>query len=103
MTERGGARGRRGARPGTAPAGRAKAAGKRAEPGSKFIGFAAVVFRIALLVVIFAFLGDWADRSLSSAPWFMVAGMALAIIIVIVAALRPAARERRRRARKRRR
>jgi F0F1-type ATP synthase assembly protein I len=93
--------GRQGA--GRAPAGKAKAAQKREEPGSRFIGLAAVVFRVALLVLVFVLLGDWVDRSLNTAPWFMVTGIVLAFLIVIVAAQRSAVKERRRQARRRQR
>jgi len=85
---------------GKATAAKAK---KKEEPGSKFIGLAAVVFRIALLVLVFVLLGDWADRSLNTAPWFMVAGIVLALLIVIVAAQRSAVNKRRRQARRRKR
>ena len=49
--------GRQGA--GRAPAGKAKAAQKREEPGSRFIGLAAVVFRVALLVLVFVLVCHW--------------------------------------------
>ncbi len=101
MSEKPRAKGAAGA--GRAQGGKAAKAAPKAERGSRLIGFAAVVFRLALLVVIFALLGDWADRSLKTAPWFMVLGIVLAVLIVAVAAQRSAVRQRRRQARKRRR
>jgi F0F1-type ATP synthase assembly protein I len=67
-----------------------------------FLGFAAIVFRLAVAVGVLALLGDGLDRMLHTAPWFLVAGIVLGVGVVIFDLERQAGRYRRRAKRSRR-
>jgi len=53
-------------------------------PGMGFLGAAAIVFRMAVAVGLLALLGDWVDRSLHTAPWFLTAGIVLGVVVVFI-------------------
>lgn len=56
----------------------------RKQGSAPFFRAAAIVFRMAISVALLAYLGDWLDRTLNTAPWMMVAGMVLGVVLVLV-------------------
>lgn len=52
-------------------------------PGMGFLGAAMIIFRMAVAVGLLALLGDWLDRALHTAPWFLVAGIVLGVVAVL--------------------
>ena len=66
-------------------------------PGMGFLGAAAIVFRMAVAVGVLALLGDWLDRTIHTAPWFLAAGIVLGVFLVLFDLQRRAGSGRRRR------
>lgn len=68
-------------------------------PGMGFLSAAAIIFRMAVAVGVLALLGDWLDRALHTAPWFLVAGIVLGVFLVLFDLQRRAGSGRRKRRR----
>lgn len=66
-------------------------------PGMGFLGAAAIIFRMAVAVGVLALLGDWLDRTIHTAPWFLAAGIVLGVFLVFFDLQRRAGSGRRRR------
>ena len=49
--------------------------GKGAEEGLSASQFAGVGLQFALSIIVFLYLGQWLDRKLGTAPWFLIIGV----------------------------
>jgi F0F1-type ATP synthase assembly protein I len=50
---------------------------KRADEGPSASEFAGVGLQFALSIIVFLYLGQWLDRRLGTAPWFLIGGVFL--------------------------
>ena len=51
--------------------------GKRVEEGPSASQFAGVGLQFAISIIAFLYLGQWLDRKLGTAPWFLIGGVFL--------------------------
>src|SRR5215211_9302801 len=51
--------------------------GKGAEEGPSASEFAGVGLQFAVSILVFLYLGQWLDRKLGTAPWFLIGGVFL--------------------------
>lgn len=63
---------------------------------SLFMGGVVLLLQIAIVVFVLTLLGDWLDRTLHTAPWFLAIGAALGLILVLFFRQRKASAYRRR-------
>ncbi len=51
---------------------------------------AGIILRMAITLLAFVFLGDLIDRTLRTPPWFLVAGIIVAVFVIIADLMRRA-------------